>query len=202
MANMTDALYILDGSKRLHISNTLDALREIARIRPLQVAKRINADMFEQIIQASYNSTRNQVNANTFMNYFVNTTFNRQNRDAGKFIIIDEDLYNGQTDNNWVFGGKYQLEGDRLGMVLLSTARLANEAHARHVAQHELGHLFGAPNPRRRDTYECLGTHCADSDCIMHQEISLQKSIQQAMAAARNGGAKFCTNCEGDIRRY
>jgi len=199
---MADRIHILDGCKNLHIRNTTQVLREISRLRSIEAVPRIDSEMFRELIDASYESRRGQVNANMFMNLYARTSFERNQPHDGKIILIDEDLYSGGKGNNWVFGGKYQIQEAGLGTILLSTARLENENHARDVIKHEFGHMFGAPDSRRRDTYECLGLHCTNPNCVMHQEVDLSRSIAKSNAAARYGGMKFCGNCENDIRRY
>ena len=198
---MTDQIYIFDGSRKLHIDNALAVLADIQDLRPIKVRCNTNPDFVDRMVQASFNDERNQVDAGALVGNIMRSPELTQLEGFNKIVLFDKDLYSYDNEKvfNWVFGGCYSLDDGKL--IALSTARLKDEVHAKDVIRHEVGHMFGAPNPARNDVYEHLGNHCGNPICVMHQRDTVEASRTAAYEQARRGGLGYCNRCEEDIRR-
>jgi len=198
---MEDKIYILDGSKRLHIENTLGVLREIEAIRgrPQSIFKSFDREFLSGYLARSMNRSRNQIEIEELMAQLsINEHLHRDNSDRLKVILFDQDMYSSRQNTNFGFGVTFPY--DNLNKyVLISTARLQDETHAKHVLAHEIGHAFGAPSNSRADAYESLGMHCGNRNCTMHQELNGESSYHQALRIAQ-AGKRYCNICEEDIR--
>ena len=198
---MKDKIYILDGSRRLHIANTRGVLAEINGIRPIHIGfTSYDRDFVNSQLRISYDETRAQVDAEALVGNLWRNRFFQEHPEAGKIVLFDEDLFSSaEPNNNWVFGGLFRQEGN-LGTIVLSTARMKDEIHARDVIRHEVGHMFGAPSYGRRNTYECMGNHCSDPACVMHQRLNAADSYTAAFQREQNGRLSYCNLCQEDIR--
>jgi len=200
---MKDKIMILDGSRRLHIDNTLEVLSNLRNIRQIQqrIWKSFDLPFIDSYVAQAYNSGRAQVDVEEFMaRLSMNNHLQRENYDALKIVLIDKDMYSSREGTNFGFGVTFAYDNANK-YVIVSTARLRDELHARHVLAHELGHAFGAPSSERQDVYNSLGMHCEDRNCTMHQELSGESSYQQAQRIARQGRV-YCPSCTEDIRGY
>ena len=201
---MQDSIIILDGSRMAHIDSTLHALEEIESLRqvPQKIWKSWDMEFINSFIGPAYNSSRDQVDIFELGSRLsLNSWLHRENQDSLKILITDQDLYDSRNKNlNFGFGVNLPFESGS-NYVIVSTARLGDETHLRHLLAHELGHAFGAPNPSRPGVYNSLGAHCPDRNCTMHQELSGTSSYQQALRVSAQGSI-YCSDCAGDIQRY
>ena len=201
---MTDEIIILDGSRKLHVDNTLQVLKNIENLRntPQRVWKSWDQNFINSLITPAYNPNRNQVDVYELgAQMSLNRWLHRENAAALKVVLMDQDMYDSRRSNmNFGYGVNLPFESGSTYAVI-STARLKDEAHARHVLAHELGHAFGAPNSSRRDIYESLGAHCGDKNCTMHQELNGESYYEQALRIVRLG-RDYCSSCTRDIQRF
>lgn len=198
-----DKIIILDNSERLHISNTRDMLDEIRKVRrvPQDRMESFSSPFVNGCLDKSYNRGRNQVDVEGFMHELSKSRdLHQNNADALKIVLTDLDIYSSRENTNFGFGVKFQYSPLNR-YVIVSTARMRDTDHARHIIGHELGHAFGAPSPTRKDIYDCLGDHCARDDCTMHQSRNSNDSMAQARRVFE-AGRLYCPRCEDDIRRY
>jgi len=198
---MEDKIYIFDGSEKLRVENTFAVLSEIEAIRGMHqnIYKSFDTEFLSGYLARSMNRSRNQIEIEELMAQLsINEHLHRDNADRIKVIIFDQDMYSSRQNTNFGFGVTFSY--DNLNKyVLLSTARLQDETHARHVLAHEIGHAFGAPAASRQDVYNSLGMHCGNRNCTMHQELNGESSYQQALRISRNA-RRYCNFCEEDIR--
>lgn len=203
MIKMIDKIMILDGSNRLHVNNTLQSLEQIREIRgiPQKIWESHDVSFVRSYANLAWNPQRQQVDVEYFMARLgTNDFLHRENSDALKIILLDQDIYSSARNSNFGFGVTFPYSNSNR-YILISTARLGDEMHARNVISHEIGHAFGAPNPSRPGVYECLGSHCPDRNCTMHQEVNFRDSYDQSLRVARLGKV-YCNACEKDIRRF
>ncbi|MEK6952195.1 MAG: hypothetical protein AABX29_04205 [Nanoarchaeota archaeon] len=200
-----DHVHVFDMSERLHIDATFDALEDINQIRELSYSPVGNPDVFLQdYINRNFNSSRNQLNSEGLMRDILKTSEMKQLRRDGKIIIVDEDLYG--EGLNWCFGG-FMGTMIGLGFILLSTARLQDDCHARDLIRHEVGHMFSAPSEKRRqktngNVYDNLGLHCGNDLCVMQQKDTVDSSVEYSHQRARSNADSYCGQCIKDIRDY
>jgi len=197
---MSDKIILLDGSKRLHCRIPLEAIAEIARLRNLDVEYQECPDFLQTFIDMAYESERKQVNAERFTQALHMTDEMKARYEAGKLIIIDNDVYSGDKDCNFFFGG-FSKVPNSLGYITLSTKRVSSIPQARDLIRHELGHMFGAPSQGRSNTYENQGLHCSNDLCVMQQKDNVRDAINYAQQRAKANAVTYCGQCEGDIRR-
>lgn len=198
---MTDKIVLLDGSRRLNKSVPLEAIAEIARLRQVDIEYHECPDFLQTFVDMAYEPERNQVNAHKFTQALHITNEMKSRYEAGKLIILDKDVYSGDKDCNFFFGGFCQVP-DSLGYITLSTARVVNEPQARDLIRHEIGHMFGAPSTGRKNTYELYGLHCSNDLCVMQQKESVTQAIAYANQRAKLNARTYCEQCEQDIRSH
>ncbi|MBI4146773.1 hypothetical protein HY489_05545 [Candidatus Woesearchaeota archaeon] len=115
-----------------------------------------------------------------------------------RVVIVEPDLF--ADGLNWCFGGHTKHAGT--DYVVLSTKRVRDYTHLFHLFAHELGHMYGAAPPGRRNTIELLGSHCVNNNCVMQQQVTIEDSVLYAHARARSGAPVYCGQCQVDLRRY
>jgi predicted Zn-dependent protease len=166
----------------------------------------LNGEGFvRELVEATFNSERNQVKYSEFYKQFIHSSEFRQIAFYGKLVIIDEDLYDDGL--NWCFGGFgptfiRQRGKFGLGQVILSSARIIDVTHARDWLRHEIGHMFNAPSKRRKNTVESLGLHCTCNLCVMQQKLRVDESYKYSIERAKKKAYTYCPYCEKDIRDY
>ena len=198
---MTDRIIFLDGSKKLSKKIVIEGMRDIDKIRPLEVDYVKCPEIINTIAQKVYNPKRNQIDATGFLQHIMNTKF-AEYVNQGKIILLDYDIYDATDPNsNWFFGG-FSGTNRGLGYITLSTARLQDEIHARDLVRHEIGHMFNAPKEGRTNTYENLGLHCKNRLCVMQQKDTVPDSIKYTHKRARKKAQTYCTQCAKDIKDY
>jgi len=198
---MTDKIILLDGSRRLHKDVPLEAIAEIARLRELEVEYQECPEFLQTFVDIGYEPARKQVNAERFTQALHMTDEMKSRYKAGKVIILDNDLYSGDKDCNFFFGGFSQAPSS-LGYITLSTARVSTMPQARDLIRHEFGHMFGAPSDGRTDTEQNLGLHCLNPLCVMQQKDTVDEAVRYAEQRARMNAGTYCGQCEQDIRDF
>ncbi len=197
---MSEKLVLLDGSRKLHCRIPLEAIEEIQRIRNVDIEYHECPDFLRQFEEMAYEPRRKQVNAHLFTQALHMTDEMKTRHSEGKLIILDSDIYSGDSDCNWFFGGYSQVQ-DSLGYVTLSTARVNSNIQARDLIRHELGHMFGAPSTQRSNTYELGGLHCSNDLCVMQQKMSVDEAIKYSQERARLNAETYCPQCQLDIKQ-
>ena len=128
-----------------------------------------------------------RVNANTFFELLNREPWQKQEPHYD-LVIIDNPLYDGHPENNFIFGYTemvFDKEGNKMnnnGKVLISTHHIKKfyrenwKIALQGILLHELGHLFGLPNLKNphyisipRTEYDLRVGHCNRKDCIMEQ---------------------------------
>lgn len=198
---MADKIILLDGSRRLHKDISLEAIAEIARLRKLEIEYQECPEFLQTFVDIGYEPSRKQVNAERFTQALHMTDEMKSRYEAGKVIIVDNDIYSGDRDCNFFFGGFSQAPGS-LGYITLSTARVSTMPQARDLIRHELGHMFGAPSEERANTEQSLGLHCLNHLCVMQQKLTLAEAVRYAEQRARMNAGTYCGQCEQDIQDF
>jgi predicted Zn-dependent protease len=194
---------LLDGTREMKYGKALiDAFAEHAKYRELRLTSApgsVDIPRYNLVIDAergAYNPRRNQTH---IMNLLDNLLGDSRISIAGRksFTLIESDLY--ADGLNWCFGAVIPdtCYGKHL---VLSTYRLNDPDLLAHVATHELGHMFGAASPGRRNTEENLGSHCTNL-CIMQQKLSVPEMKVHARRLAYQQD-KFCPDCAYELRRH
>jgi predicted Zn-dependent protease len=199
---MDDRIIVLDGSKRIHKDIPLEAIREIAGLRPLEVEYHECPGFVGNLVRQAYNPQRNQVNQRAMLNALHNNSKVQESPRAGKIVLFDEDLYD--TGLNWCFGGFTGVD-EGLGYILISSAKIKSIEHARDLNRHEIGHMFGAPSlarERTRSAIRNLGLHCTTPGCVMQQKTDLKEAVRYASQRAKMNAPTYCGICEQNIRDY
>jgi predicted Zn-dependent protease len=200
---MIDEILVLDNSSNLHISNTRHVLKNLKfyRDNAQRVYESFNSPFVENCIRGAWNSRRQQVDVEEFMlRLSQSSSIHQDHSDFLKVVLLDQDIYSSRENTNFGLGVTFTYSPLNR-YTIVSTARLGDEFHTRHVLAHELGHAFGAPNSRRQGVYESLGAHCPNKDCTMHQELTEEASYNQALEVAKTGRI-YCSSCAEDIWRY
>lgn len=198
---MTDKIILLDGSKKLHSKIPLEVIAEIAKLRQVETEYHDCPDFLKTFIDMAYKPKRKQVDAYALTNALHQTQEMKDRYEAGKIIVIDQDAFSGDEDCNFFFGALSKCP-ESLGYVLVSTARMQSENHARDIIRHEVGHMFGAPSEARNNTYELYGLHCSNTDCVMQQKDSVAKAVRYAEQRAKRNAGTYCGQCEQDIQNF
>lgn len=199
----TDTLLIFDGSEHLHINTTYRALGQIAEMRKRKQETITSHDVrgIEAVLAKGWNPQRGQIDAFQLGQAFSkNQWLHRDNKDVLKLFITDREIYDSRVNMQYGLGVTLPFDNGST-YIVISVPHLGDEVHAQHVIAHELGHAYGAPNPRRKDVYASLGDHCENENCTMHQELNFADSRRSAHRIARLPQA-FCDTCAYDIREY
>lgn len=193
---MKDEIILINASK-MPEDVVESAFQDISKIRDLRVIPAEARGFLESQIAESFSPQRRQVQGRQLLDR-INSSGIGKFTSQGKIIIIDNDIY--YPGLNWCFGG--YTETDRgLGYILISTARMKSENHAKDILRHEIGHMFGAPSQGRSNTYGNLGLHCSNDLCVMQQKDGLREAVSYAEQRARLNAGTYCSQCEDDIRR-
>ena len=165
-------------------------------------------------INEVYNDSRKQVNSDEFVLDFVEHYTDLVDHESINLVLIEQDLYSNST--NFVLGSsrgfKIVEDGKKRKMIVQSTSRLLRDHnHTRNLFDdstflkqlilHELGHAFGAATEDRIDTYESLGSHCIEPECVMHQYTNIEEG-QEVAHKRENNDNLFCGLCIDDIKSY
>ena len=155
-----------------------------------------------ELVKQSFNSRRNQVNAETLIGNIVSHPFVlRQDPKAKIIVLLPESFYahhSGRT-LSYVHGGLFFYKGRKI--VIMSTARFYDNGkfdpmHFGYIITHELGHMFDAVTTKNRsNTFELFGTHCSN-DCVMQQEDGNSRVRAQDLGKR---GKSFCDQCRTEM---
>ena len=65
------------------------------------------------------------------------------------------------------------------------------------LVQHEFGHILGLTVPGRINTYELLGPHCQNDQCVMQQQMSgnLAEMTEARLSRKHAGLSPICPDC-------
>ncbi len=152
-----------------------------------------------EIVKAAEKESWNAARGQADILQFVPGVLNRVGTEflgAYTFTLTEKDIYAG--DLNWGFG--CVLPDDIGGKhLILSTHRFKDLAALTHTAIHEMGHMFGAAQPGRRNTERNLGNHCTNL-CVMQQKVTVPE-MEKYVALLASRQDKFCTDCQTDLRR-
>ncbi len=180
----------------------LQALGEIAKYQSIRVVGAhpgqldvAGYNLVKQIESRHINS-RGQVHLERLVVGLVNHPRVGHDPNVATIILTDRDLYSDRV--NWCFGSVNQ-DTEGANYLTLSTHRVQDANRFRHVATHELGHLFGAASRGRQNTIENLGSHCTNS-CIMEQKLTEVEMHRHARTISARGD-KFCHQCQEELRR-
>ncbi|MCX6750966.1 MAG: hypothetical protein NTZ83_05890, partial [Candidatus Pacearchaeota archaeon] len=119
-----EKIVLLDGSRRMHNSISIEAIKDIARLRDISVEYHECPNFIDAIVNRSFNPRRNghngqgQVHEGAMLQNLDNETKIQRLGNDGKIILFDEDLYDDGL--NWCFGG-FSGTARGLGYILLST---------------------------------------------------------------------------------
>lgn len=194
---------LFDGTEKSELGRALiPAFAEMAKYLKMQVRPQPGSldlaryALVKKAEEEAYNSSRDQVNYRILLESVLNSP---QVNAAGKytFTLSESDFY--ADELSWCFGGVIpDSKGGR--HLVMSTYRLPDLDTLAHVATHELGHMFGAASPGRRNTEENLGSHCTNL-CIMQQKLSVQEMSRhyRQLAGKQN---KFCSQCGDELKQY
>jgi predicted Zn-dependent protease len=184
----------------MHARLPLGAILDVASLRGKPQLDYFDAQALIDNFSRKYlNEERGQVHAGDMLEALNETEVMQHYSDAGKVIVLDEDIYN--EGLNWCFGNMTRTSRG-LGYIILSTNRLQDETHARDLIRHEVGHMFNAPSQGREGTTESLGTHCLTPSCVMQQKLDVNEAVKYAHERKKNNSPIFCQDCESDIRSY
>jgi len=198
---MTDKIFVLDGSRDMHVNNTLCVLGEIQELRPIDVNVSYDSNFLDKYIARSLLPT-GQVDVRALVgNLMRNDFFANEKYSEGKIILLDHDLASPEENVDWGFGTRFPFDNS-LGYVVASTHRAEDEAHFRDILRHEIGHMFGAPSKSRANLEYTLGPHCRNQGCVMQQKVSVEDGINYARMRERMNLPAYCQQCSRDIRGF
>lgn len=69
----------------------------------------------------------------------------------------------------------------------------------RRLLRHEVGHMFGLPDPQSPHTKESLGTHCTNL-CSMRQGLNIPEWMRHTREEFKSG-VLFCSDCMNYLAR-
>lgn len=193
---MKDKIILIDGSRKLDVGVPMSVLQDLSQLRGLDFEAFCEPNLIDEFVRYAYNLKRNQVDATILVNLMNQHYFSAGEYEAGKLIILDQDIYTKPL--NFCFGVHSPVQ-ESLGYTVFSTNRTKNENHAKDIIAHELGHVFGAPSLGRTNTYKQLGNHCSNRLCVMQQKMSVLESIKYADLRARKNAPTYCGQCMEDI---
>jgi predicted Zn-dependent protease len=193
----------LDGTRDLkHGKALIKSFAEHAKYREMQLTSAPGSvdipryNLVRDAERRAYNPSRNQTHINKLLEELLNDS--RINIFGQKsFTLVESDLYSDGL--NWGFGAVVYDVRDGAHLIL-SVYRLNEPNLLAHVATHELGHMFGAASPGRRNTEEILGSHCTNL-CVMQQKLSVPDMKAHARQLEYKQD-KFCPDCISELRRY
>jgi predicted Zn-dependent protease len=194
---------IFKGTRK-PINNTLgNALAELAKYQDVKVSPKLGEiDMIgyrlaHELEKSSMARGRNQVDLDTFVTKFLQRPEIYRRPNTQKIVLLERDIFAGRL--NWCFGQYRQQQG--INMVLLSTARIANNQHFYDLLTHELGHMYGAARKGRSNTVGNLGSHCINDLCVMQQKTSVDESLRYVQQRHRANASTYCGQCKDDLRK-
>ncbi|MDD5626837.1 MAG: hypothetical protein PHW01_02380 [Patescibacteria group bacterium] len=117
-------------------------------------------------------------------------------------VVIWNDMYSGEEDNNFVIGLALPDTGTVISInrFLQLDLKLQLECIKTEII-HEVGHVFGLlPKDRKDNIEEKLGKHCTNT-CVMRQGLRLPDDWV-AMTHDRLRFGPFCQECQRDLRGY
>ena len=137
----------------------------------------------------------NQLRANTIVHLLLSEPW-RQQTDHYDVLITHQDLYD--EGLNFVVGSAIAHVGT---VISVNRFRGLNEKLSyeciKTASIHEVGHVFGLPNPRRKDIAQSLGGHCING-CVMRQGLTVPTDwINMTRDRLRYG--PLCRNCQADL---
>jgi len=197
---MPETIHILDGSRRLHRSIPMNAVRKLNSIRSVEVKLIFGIDvLLDELVEELFERNRNQVKYERLLDRINTIKGMRYINNDGKLVIVDADFYSNRA--NWCFGGFNGTEYG-LGYILVSAARMKDEVMAEQIFQHELGHMFKAPHEGRSNSVEQLGLHCTNDLCTMQQKMTVRDALKYAHQIKDAGAPLYCPQCAADIKSY
>jgi len=130
-------------------------------------------------------------------------TITKMPADKYTAILTGEDINSSDGSYNFLIG--LALPG--IG-TLISTKRFEgiddiytrNECIKTEV-MHEIGHVFGAPNPSRKDLEDNIGNHCRNK-CVMRQGVRVPIDWIKITRDRLETGKPYCDSCEEDLRKH
>ena len=150
----------------------------------------------------AFDQKRNQLNGDQIANALASEPWQRMELHHD-IVITKRDLYFEGT--NWAFGcatrGLMAIASVHRFEQFIAKDKILQNQCFKTIAMHEIGHMFGLVNPKRKDIEENLGGHCVNSKCIMRQGLSLQPWIgfTHDRLSSMN---PICPSCQHDLQNY
>lgn len=145
-----------------------------------------------------YSKRENQIDAGVLLNLCHNEPW-QADQPHYEVIVAADDMYYGET--NFVIGIS-QL-GFGMAVSTHRFRRLSQEDQIQCIksaALHELGHVFGAIRPDRKQAVEeKLGTHCTNV-CVMRQGLIVPNDWLRFSRERLRTGQAFCEQCLRGMR--
>ena len=116
-------------------------------------------------------------------------------------LLTKHDLYGTQSNGrllNFCLG-----VSEENAFSVISTARFIkpngrfDQEGFKTVVMHEFGHAIGLTRRGRKNTYEQLGSHCADENCIMQQQMNgdFSEITRRRLIFKAHGLPPICPDC-------
>ena len=118
-----------------------------------------------------------------------------------QILLTKHDLYGTQRNGrllNFCLG-----VSEENAFSVISTARFIkpngrfDQEGFKTVVMHEFGHAIGLTRRGRKNTYEQLGSHCADENCIMQQQMNgdFSEITRRRLIFKAHGLPPICPDC-------
>ncbi len=123
-------------------------------------------------------------------------------------LITKHDLYGRQSNGellNYCLG-----VSEENSFSIVSISRFFNRNNCldqegfKTIVMHEFGHVLGLTREGRANTYEALGPHCLDENCIMQQRLDgdFSKITRRRLIFKQHGLPPICPDCIKEGERY
>lgn len=186
---MKDKIIILNASRKIFTDYTIKVIKEIQRIRDLDVQVNKDTMLTNRLMRDKAKGGARGYNGNISIDALQNIIEEEnpafgKDSEAGKIVILDEILYG-------FFAFEYGNPGvilkvpDCRGFIIATSHKNSGKYRFKDTMRHELGHMFGAPNRER------ARGHCLVRGCVMGAFVSKTPSHSH-----------YCTRCRNDIANY
>lgn len=160
----------------------------------------IDSRVFTEILNNEHNKISHDNNGGYKINY-------------GRKVLVltDEKIFERYSNVSffpdaatYIFDKKESFDGNEFTIpvryIIFSTNGVDDMNFFKHVALHELGHMFGAAKEGRSNTFESQGSHCSNL-CVMNQSLTYNDTLRLYTQLARKG-RQFCPQCQEELRNF
>lgn len=158
----------------------------------------------------SRNST--QINANAICSFFVELICLSEQKHYSVFVVKSDIYSKYQDPETKNYKETYYNVGVAIPFhcAIISTYRFKDKDLEHFLkfevikteTMHEIGHIFGIPNKKRKNLDKRLGNHCSrENKCVMRQGMTVDEWKDMTKDRLRSG-KPLCDECIDDLRIY